>query len=312
MKWIDLHCDTLNKRYLHHTHMFENNSKFDVDFPKIIKSNVRVQSFAIYISEFIRENRMKHIDLQIDCFEKIISDLNMGIIKTKFDLLEAFYNGVKHYGLLSLEGCEGISDSDDYLQRLFDKGLRSLSLTWNHSNWAADGAHETIHGGMTSRGKKFVNKCEEVGISIDASHLSYQSFWDLIRTCRKPIYCSHSNATKICNHPRNLTDDQICEIVNMHGLVGITFVPAFLNSQNVSTIEDVIKNIYHICQLGGVNSISFGSDFDGIDQHVEGLCNTGDLIKLYQRLIKEFSINDVEKFTWKNAYSYFSRTLPKL
>ena len=312
MKWFDLHCDALNKRYRNHPHMFEMNGQDDVDFPKIIESNVCVQNFAIYISDSIRENRKKHIDLQIKCFENIITDLKMGTINTKTDLYAAFHHGLRYYGLLSLEGCEGIDDSDETVQMLFDRGLRCLSLTWNHSNWAADGALEHFHGGMTNRGKKFVNKCETYGIAIDASHLSNRSFWDLIRTCHKPIYCSHSNAKLICNHPRNLTDDQINEIINMQGIVGITFVPSFLNSKNISTVEDVIKNIYHICELGGQNCISFGSDFDGIDQHVEGLSNTGDLAMFYQRLSKEFYSDDVEKFTWKNAYTYFPKTLPDI
>jgi membrane dipeptidase len=301
----------LHKRYLKEKHLFQIDGQLDVDYPKIKKSNVCVQSFAIYVSEYIRYNRKKHIDLQINCFKNIITDLKMGTINTKKDLLAAFQNENTHYGLLSLEGCEGIDESDETIQSLFDRGLRCLSLTWNQSNWAADGALDEFNGGMTHRGVQFVKKCEKKGIALDASHLSVQSFWDLVRISQKPFLCSHSNSNTICNHLRNLTDEQIIEIVNMGGVIGITFVPAFLNSSNVSTIEDVIKNINQICELGGENNISFGSDFDGIDQHVVGLNHTGDLSVLYERLCEEFTSDNVEKFTWGNAYSYFSKTLPE-
>lgn len=311
MKWFDLHCDALNKRYLNDLHSFEIAGQFDVDFPKIQKNKVKVQSFAIYVSDYIRKNRRTHLTRQIACFHNIITDLKMGIINSTSDLELAFMNENKYYGLLSLEGCGDIDDSDETVQFLFNRGLRALSLTWNKSNWAADGALDNFHGGMSLRGIRFVEKCERLGIAVDASHLSERSFWDLVRISRKPIYCSHSNSKMVCKHPRNLTDEQIIELIRGEGLIGITFVPSFLNSSNVSTINDVIKNINHICQLGGVHNIAFGSDFDGIDQHVVGLKDSGDLIRLFEQLSKYYSHEEVEGFTWKNARKYFSQTLPK-
>ena len=92
------------------------------------------------------------------------------------------------------------------------------------------------------------------GISVSYTHLDVY----------KRQIASHSNAKSICNHPRNLDNDQINAIIQAKGFIGINFYPSFLEGEN-SDVESIIKHIDHIVSLGGLEYIGFGSDFDGID-----------------------------------------------
>src|SRR5690606_18156150 len=106
----------------------------------------------------------------------------------------------------------------------------------------------------------------------DASHLSERAFWDVIEIANYPI-ASHSNAKALCNHPRNLTNRQAEALFSKNAMVHVVFFPEFIANKEKVTISDLIKHIDHFCSLGGVRHIGFGSDFDGIDNHVAGLEN---------------------------------------
>ena len=152
------------------------------------------------------------------------------------------------------------------LRQFYRLGVRNLGLAWNFRNAACDGVSESrTNGGLTQFGVKVVEECNRLGMLIDLSHLSPAGVDDVLNTSLQPVIASHSNARALCDHPRNLTDAQLEAIAMRGGVVGVTFVDAFLNARNPSraTLDDVITHLEYMLSRIGPDSVALGSDFDG-------------------------------------------------
>lgn len=299
MEIFDLHCDYLCQRQLK-----QSDTKFS--YKRMREGHVRIQAMAIFVSRTCAKNRWAAMLEQARIFKTWCAEHAVTHLLNRKQLdVHTF----KRAALLTVEGLDDVPDNLSALQQLYDVGVRSLSLTWNGANRAGDGAHAARHGGLTDWGKSVVTWCNQNNVALDASHLSERSFWDVLSMSKRPIYCSHSNVKSIVNHPRNLSDEQIKAIIQARGIIGITFVPEFLNRLNVSGINDVIKNVYHICELGGEHCVAFGSDFDGTDGSVQGIEHSGRWQHLIEKLTPYFSTANVQQFAFSNAFHYFSKTI---
>lgn len=128
--------------------------------------------------------------------------------------------------------------------------------------------------GLTERGREFVARMEELGMIPDVSHLSDAGFYDVLSVTARPFVASHSNARTVCPCVRNLTDDMIRKLAERGGVTGLNFCADFLaqkpaGAPNDGTIDDIVLHARHIVNVGGVECLGLGSDFDGIDTHQE-------------------------------------------
>lgn len=310
---VDFHCDVLYKLLLDDKLKFqgEGASGLDVTYERLRSGAAALQTFAVFIPDERPDfGEMQPILESVDLFyEKVLACPEMRMVKTASDLEACLHEG-KTGALLSLEGVDGLRGSLTALRNLYRLGVRAAGLTWNHSNWAADGALEPRGGGLTAQGRAFVQECNRLGILVDVSHLSERAFWDVLDVSTKPVIASHSNARALCDHPRNLTDLQIKAIIEGGGLIGITYVPMFLSSSGQAVIQDVVKHIDHICSLGGERHLMLGSDFDGIDQHVEGLTHPGQVNSLIEQLLKRYTRDRTEAIVFGNAVRFLMGQLP--
>jgi membrane dipeptidase len=312
MMIIDGHCDVLYK-------MFESASldfydprttQLDVTYERMVKSNVKIQFFAIYLPERITQPHFDHYLEYIQIFyQRLAKDDRFIVIRTRQDL-EQVMNGSKKGALLTLEGADALHGNPLHLATLYQLGVRAIGVTWNYANWAADGVLEPRQGGFTKRGKTFIKECNDWGILLDVSHLSVRSFWDLASISTKPFVATHSNARAICNHPRNLDDDQLRELIMRKGRVGLTFVPWFVQSGGLVKMEALLPHIEHICGLGGSKSLVLGSDFDGIDKWLIGLENAGQYEALAELLSKHYPDELVLDILYRNWLQFLQGQLP--
>jgi membrane dipeptidase len=140
-----------------------------------------------------------------------------------------------------------------------------------------------------------------LGMIIDVSHLSDRGFYDVARLSSKPFTASHSNSRSIRDHKRNLTDDMIKTLAEKGGITGINFEKSFLSDKDLSTVQDMAEHIMHIRNVGGIDVISLGTDFDGISPENE-INNIGEIYKLIDALKKnKLSDDDIDKICSKNA-----------
>jgi membrane dipeptidase len=187
------------------------------------------------------------------------------------------------------------------LDCFYNLGVRSICLTWNHKNEIASGNGAEVDTGLTPFGVEVVSKMDEMGMIIDLSHISEKSYYDVLAISKKPVICSHSNAKKICNHKRNLTDDQLVSLKRIEGVTGINFYPTFLNNDETASVKDIINHIEYISGLIGIDYIGIGADFDGVDSLPEGISGVQDLEKVFNELLKlNYSEENVKKIAGKN------------
>ena len=152
------------------------------------------------------------------------------------------YQAVKEHKIAAMFGVEGghmIENSLDNLKKIYDRGARYMTLTWNNStSWATSAMLETTkkdslekaQKGLTDFGKQVVKRMNELGMMVDISHVGEQTFWDVINTTTKPIIASHSNAWTLCPIFRNLKDEQIIAIGKNGGVIDLNFYAGFVDS----------------------------------------------------------------------------------
>ena len=171
---------------------------------------------------------------------------------------------------------------------------------------AADGAGEKRAAGITEFGSEIIDFNNRHKILTDVSHLSEKAFWDVMDEAKYP-FASHSNAKALCNHVRNLTDEQAKAMFEKGGLVHIVYNPPFVKEKGEVTISDLIEHIDHFCSLGGINPNWIGFDFDGIFSKIIGLEDASMHQNLINELLKRYSKDEVKGFAYQNFLDHLPR-----
>lgn len=214
----------------------------------------------------------------------------------------------EHHYLLSLEGCEVFQDGLEKVALWRERGVRMGAPVWNHRNTLGVPAKENADEGLTEYGVQVVREMQRLGMAVDVSHLNERGFYDLFAKGTKPPMASHSCCRALCDHFRNLTDEQIRMLIRDGGYIGVNFYPAFLSADRQADCTTLVRHIDHICQLGGEDIVGFGSDFDGIEIAPDDLHHPGQMGNLIQALRTHgFSESAIEKIAGKNLVSYFDR-----
>jgi membrane dipeptidase len=209
------------------------------DIARFKKGGIDIQVFSIFCDErFGKDTAYKYANIEIDSLYAIVARNpgEMMIVSNPKDLQQSVKQ--KKLGcMIGVEGGHMIEDNLNYLDALYKRGVRYMTLTWNNStSWATSAADEThkkdslSHKGLTDFGKQVVKRMNELGMIVDLSHVGEQTFWDAINTTTKPVIASHSNAYALCPVPRNLKDDQIKAIGKNGGVIHINFYSGFVDS----------------------------------------------------------------------------------
>jgi membrane dipeptidase len=142
--------------------------------------------------------------------------------------------------LLSVEGAHVFAGSLALLRDFYRLGVRSLTLTWNNSNEFADSCVEPHpEPGLTPLGRELIAECNRLGILIDISHSSDQTFWDTLELSSAPIVATHSCCRSLAGHPRNLTDEQLRALAAKDGVCMVNFFPGFLSDAWMQAWNDL-------------------------------------------------------------------------
>lgn len=303
MRFIDMHCDTIGALYHKLAEKTEETdaplpglrrSSFHIDLEKLKKAGYLLQNFAVFI--FLREDADPFAEAlhMIDLYYREL-EANRDLIAPVYSWkdIEANRAAGKLSAMLTLE--EGGMCKGDlaYLRLLHRLGARMMTLTWNFPNelawpnvdmsrklphsdpaWAEIMLMPQADHGLTEKGLEFLAEMERLGMIIDVSHLSDAGFYDVLHHTTKPFVASHSNARSICPHIRNLTDGMIRALAERGGVTGLNFCADFLSQvphgeKNPGTIAAVAAHARHIVNVGGIECLGLGTDFDGISTHEE-------------------------------------------
>ncbi|PKM42863.1 MAG: peptidase [Firmicutes bacterium HGW-Firmicutes-8] len=270
---VDCHCDTILEAAKGRGKLRKASETGHVDIKRMQEGGVGVQFFAAFIETTYKPfSSLTRALRLIDTFYTEVD--SCGDVLAQGQNMRQIRNDLKAgrmIAVLGIEGGEALNGDLQVLRTIYRLGVRFLGLTWNQRNQLADGVGESITGGgLTNFGHEVVREMNSLGMIIDLAHISEAGFWDTLEISRHPVIVSHANCYELCNHPRNLNDDQIKALAEKRGVLGLSFVPEFLGLE-IASLDGFLDHVDHVAGLVGTETIAIGSDFDGIDQTPVGL-----------------------------------------
>src|SRR5699024_7648784 len=211
----------------------------------------------------------------------------------------------------TIEGAYSLQEHNalGLLHQYNDLGVKVLGFNWNYSNALGEGADRVYgdpertpsQGGLTQLGTKVAQEMNDIGMAIDVSHMSRNTFFDVLEVSEAPVIASHSGVNAVKDHQRNLTDEQLLALEENGGVINIVFYPAFLTDDPIGYVEDVVDHIEYVVELIGIDHVGLGSDFDGASMPEE-LPNASEMPGITEELASRgYSKQAIEKILGGNV-----------
>lgn len=205
-------------------------------------------------------------------------------------------NDGKKVIMLGVENGYAIGREIANIEKLRRRGVVYMTLCHNGDNDICDSAKGSgEHGGLSEFGRKVVAEMNRVGMLIDLSHAAESTFYATLQASTQPVACSHSSCRALCDHPRNLTDEQLRALAAKGGVVQITMYSGFLRKEGDAALDDFMQHLLHAIDVAGVDHVGIGTDFDG-DGKIVGCADASQLRNVTRELLRRgFSLADIEK-----------------
>ena len=300
---LDSHCDT-PMFFPQGINFAARDPKILVDLHKMTEGHLDASIMVAYLEQQERDEasllnataKANQILTQIE--EMVAKNCTAVDIAYTPDDLWRLKRAGKRAIMLGIENGYAIGNDIHNVEAFRKRGVVYMTLCHNGDNDICDSArgnHE--HGGVSEFGKQVIAEMNRVGMMVDLSHAAEASFYDALQLSKTPIVCSHSSARALCNHPRNLTDDQLRALAQAGGVAQVTFYHGFLKTQNGATILDAIDHLNHMVNIMGVEHVGIGTDFDG-DGGIPGCASASELINFTRRLLRERYTEEQIQMIW--------------
>ena len=330
MGFYDLHCDTISAVYELRKQGKQaelRSNSLHLDLEKLQRGSYGLQTFALFVNKGEAENCCLEAKNIVKLFKEEM-EKNQDVISQvyTFEDIEENEREGKLSALLSLEEGAIFEKSPDDLKWFYDQGARIATFTWNHENslgypndfgnpmkerpWSTGNPR-----GLKQRGVEFLEQMERLHTIPDVSHLSDGGFWDVARYAKRPFLATHSNARGVApDAARNLTDDMIRALAEKGGIMGLNFCVSFVREkwtpgEQGATMEELIRQMKYIVNIGGEECLGLGSDFDGIGEVPEMRNGAGmpRLAAAMEQAHMPYSL--IEKICWKNVRRFLKENL---
>ena len=311
---LDTHIDTPLKMMRDPNYDFgRENDSGHVDLPRLKRGGLDGAFFSIYMPGTVTGPKAVSDSLKTIASVHRLVELygdDLEFCTSASDVRRAQRRG-KFAMLMGMEGGHMIHNSLPILRMYARLGIRYLTLTHNvNTDWADSVADSRVYGGLNELGRDVVKELNRLGVLVDVSHVSDETFWDILEVTEAPVMASHSSCRDLSNHPRNMSDEMIRALAEQGGVIQITFVDQFLDVEHHAAREAsiqesstggeadaggqpippvnwerIIDHIDHAVQVAGVDHVGLGSDFDGADMP-RGMEDVSLLPKITQELLK--------------------------
>jgi len=306
-------------------------SEEHTDLVRLREGGVGAVFFAAYVSaSYVEGNQAAHRALEMidtiryDIVERYPDDFVLAL--SADDVVRAHEEG-KIAALIGIEGGHAIEDSLRLLRSYYALGVRYMTLTHSNTNNWADSAGgvgrpaENRHGGLTDFGRDVIREMNRLGMMVDVSHVSDDTFWDVIEVSQAPVIATHSSCRAITDIPRNMTDEMIEAMAEKGGVIAIGLGCGFVNKESAdtsrwfnpaiydrtdieivpATLEQVVAHIDHAVEIAGIDAVGLGSDFEGVECTPIGLEDASKMPNLTRALLEHgYSREDVTKILGGN------------
>jgi microsomal dipeptidase-like Zn-dependent dipeptidase/gamma-glutamyl-gamma-aminobutyrate hydrolase PuuD len=293
---LDTHCDTpmLFPQGINFT---TRDKRILVDLPKMTEGRLDATIMVAYIPQKMEESAYAYANSIFDKIEAIVGDNEtfIALARTPQDLWKNKWAGKKSI-MLGIENGKALEGNLQNIQYFKERGIVYITLCHNGDNDICDSAKgEQTHGGVSAFGTQVIKEMNRLGIMVDLSHAHEKSFYDALDISKTPIVCSHSSCRTLCDHPRNLTDDQMRALAAKGGVCQITLYNGFLKKEGEATILDALAHLEHAINVMGIDHVGLGTDFDG-DGGICGLADASELTHFTRQLLtRRYNETDIQK-----------------
>jgi len=285
----------------------------DFDYPRAVAGGLDTVFMAVYVSPGHEEagTARAFADETIDMMEDIFeahSD-KFAPVGSPAEAAAQFGTG-KIAVVLGMENGAPIEGDLDNLRHFYERGIRYITLAHSKCNHICDSSYDKARKwhGLSPFGRELVAEMNRTGMIIDVSHVSDETFYQVMELSRAPVVATHSS----CRHftpgwERNMDDEMIRLLAEKGGIIQITFGGMFVNTEvnrksrrawevmdahiarhnlqgaaedryvaeykkahpvGKASVADVAEHIDHAVKLVGIDHVGLGSDFDGVGEQV--------------------------------------------
>lgn len=315
---IDTHCDTTQRLADPDWDFSARHDTGHVDIPRLREGGVDAAFLAVWAPGPVEPGQgIEAARRQIRRIHDAVRrhDGQLVLARSATDIRKAGTEG-RIAILIAIEGGYLIEDSLDVLREYRREGAMYMTLTHLfHTSWAdSSGIHEPLeplHGGLTDFGRDVVREMNRLGMMVDVSHASDDTFWDVVDASVAPVIATHSSCRALSPHVRNLTDEMMTGVAATGGTVQINFFAGFIDPDFPPIAPDVLKRLVeggelytgpitdhvtplsllvdhfeHALELVGPDHVGVGSDFDGLPQLPAGMQDCSTLPYLTAELLR--------------------------
>ena len=305
---LDTHCDT-PMFFPQGIHFEQRDPRILVDLHKMTEGRQDATIMVAYLPQpkmgetfsskvdFDVQGPTEYADLIFDKIEEIVNANAdyIALARTPGDLYENKRHGRKSI-MLGIENGLALGGELKNVEHFADRGVVYITLCHNGDNDLCDSCRGcNTHDGVSRFGEQVIREMNRLGLMVDLSHAGDKSFYDALDISQTPIVCSHSSCRALCDHPRNLTDDQMQRLAAAGGVMQITLYNGFLVKDGEATVLGAIAHLEHAIRIMGIDHVGLGTDFDG-DGGIRGLRDSSELINFTRQLLaRRYSERDIQK-----------------
>ena len=305
---LDTHCDT-PMFFSQGIHFEQRDPRILVDLHKMTEGRQDATIMVAYLPQptigehfadkvdFDVQEPKAYADLIFNKIEDIVQQNSryVSIARTPANLYANKRQGRKSI-MLGIENGLALNGQLQNVAHFAERGVVYITLCHNGDNDLCDSARgSNTHGGVSSFGAQVIGEMNRLGVMVDLSHASEKSFYDAIAISQEPIVCSHSSCRALCDHPRNLTDDQMRRLAAHGGVMQVTLYNGFLVKDGEATILDAMAHLEHAINVMGIDHVGLGTDFDG-DGGIRGMRDSSELLQFTRQLLaRRYTESDIQK-----------------
>lgn len=275
-----------------------------VSIQKMEEGKLDAQFLAAFIWQGKRDeaSSQKAVERTTQLIQSIYDEVEKykdycGIAVTGEDLIRLKGEGKKAF-FIGIENGYAIGKDLKNIEKYKKMGVNYITLCHSYDNDICNSSTHTEDAtkGLTKFGREVVKEMNRLGIMVDVSHASEGTFWDVIKESKQPIIASHSSARALCNHDRNLTDEQLRALAKNGGVAQLCLLDAYINEdRKAATVCDAADHLDHMIKVAGIDHVGIGTDFDG-GGGLQGCNGDNDLINLSIKMIeKGYTEEDLRK-----------------
>ena len=181
------------------------------------------------------------------------------LVESADDILRAKQEGKLAVGF-HFQGANPIAHDLAMVDVYYKLGIRHMLMCYNVKTPIGDGCQEQTDGGLSRLGSDLVHEMNRVGMLVDVAHTGYRTSMDVFATSSEPVIISHANVRSLCDHTRNVQDDQIVACAESGGVIGVIAFGPVLGDDGTPLVELLLRHIQYIADLVGPQHVGLALD----------------------------------------------------